>query len=186
MDAQLPKHALVLLVFVSMMTAGCSDENDVGLTAPTVINSLLVSAEPSTVTPEVLVTPLCSTGSPFGLRIVITIDGGRAVILRALRFTFFDRFGGTAVPVAVSPLSPAVPSSSPIPNPASVTFPSSSPIPIPDSATGGVLIPAGVRRTFPFFLEFGCDVRSAGTLVATIETDDDRSETTEVRIQVGK
>ena len=84
-------------------------------------------------------------------------------------------FGGTSIPSSsVSLPSPPVPlpSSPPVPLPSSppVPIPSSFPIPIP----GSMSLSAGVSRTLPFFLTFGCGVPPVGTLVVSIDTGDSR------------
>ena len=94
--------------------------------------------------------------------------------------------GGFAVAVAAAPAiavftlpSSSVPLSSSVP----VPIPSSSPIPIP----GSMSLSAGVSRTLPFFLKFGCGVTPVGTLVVSIDTVDGRGSagTSRVSVNVG-
>lgn len=190
MPLRFPKYVRLvsIVLFTVLAAAGCDDDDDNGmLTAPTEVSSSFVSVEPEAATPEFVAESSCTTGSPFGVRIVIVIGGNRDVLVRRLRFSLFDVFGRSAAPLIVAPLISSAASAGSAPG--SVTLPGSSPVPIPGSGMAdGLLITAGNRRSFPFLLQFGCDVPPAGTLVATVETldQDGKNGTSEVRVRVGR
>ena len=191
------KYVPIFLFAAIGVFAGC-DDRDGHPTAPTMFGSsaALVTAEPSIATPEPVADRLCSGGSTFGVRVVITIGAGSDMIARRLRFEFTDRDGRHAVPLLFSTLTTSTGSTSnsaftpiPIPTQGSIPIPGSSSIPIPSQSSipvDGVQIPAGGSRTVPIFLQFGCGVARAGTLVVIVDTADMRgmSFTSNTRVRV--
>jgi hypothetical protein len=199
MDRRFSQYLPLLLIPAIAVIAACDDAEPVSPTAPVAVESALITAEPVTATPEFLTGSFCPAGPPFGLRLVITVGGALDIVVRQLRFDFTDRFGGMAVPL-VTPIpaapSRSIPTSMPVPIPGSTAIPSSpvipipgsSPIPIPGSSPiENVRIPSGFPTTLPLFLEFGCGVPAAGTLVISVDTTDARgtSGTSRVRVRVG-
>jgi hypothetical protein len=191
------KYVPIFLFTAIGVIAGC-DDRDGHPTAPTVFGSsaAFVTAEPSTATPELVADRLCPGGSTFGVRIIITIGAGSDIIASRLRFDFTDRDGRRAVPLLFSTLTTSTGSTSnsvltpiPIPTQGSIPIPGSSSIPIPSQSSipvDGVQIPAGGSRTVPIFLQFGCGVARAGTLVVSVDTADMRgmSFTSNARVRV--
>jgi hypothetical protein len=198
MHARFSKYVSVLLFPAMGVMAACGERESASPTGPTVLQSALVTAEPSVAPAELVPDRFCSAGSTLGVRIIITIGGGSEVIARGLQFEFTDRFGHRDVPVAIwTSTSPAgsdriplpIPTQGSIPMPGTspIPIPSSSPIPIPASSQiPGVRIPAGASRTVPIFLQFGCGVTAGGILVVTVDTVDMRgmSFTSHARVRV--
>jgi hypothetical protein len=178
-----------VLVAALASSAGCVNGDSTGPTGPggtseIVAVAVLLSADPWKVVPEFRHDRHCSVHPPFGARLAINIRTVRHVKLHTMRFKFLDRFGRTAVPTLV-PVD--VPSSPPIPNPGSsaVTVPGTSPIPIPGSFSfSDHLIPGGTSHRFPFFLEFGCGVASAGTLSIDVDSEDENGKFDNSRVSV--
>lgn len=129
----------------------------------------------------------------FGLRIAVILSD-RIVIARRLRFELIHPLGRPAVPLVFPLLTPAtaprpIPSATPLP-----TF-TQSPVPIPSAPGIPVPTPRPIEdvllaaRRLPVFLEFGCGVHyPAGTLVATLDTTDNRgkSQTSVLHVHVGE
>jgi hypothetical protein len=192
------KYVPILLFPAIGVLAGCRDREDGHPTAPTVFgtSAALLTAEPPMATPELVPDRLCPGGSTFGVRIIITIGAGSDIIARRLRFDFTDRDGRHAVPLLFSTLTTSTGSTGssaftpiPIPTQGSIPIPGLSSIPIPSSSAipgEGVQIPAGGSRTVPIFLQFGCGVAAAGTLVVSVDTTDIRGMpfTTNARVRV--
>ena len=189
MHARFSKYVAVLLFPAMGVMAGCGERESVSPTGPTMLQSAIVTAEPSVATAEFVPDRFCAAGSTLGVRIVITIGGGSDVIARGLQFEFTDRFGHRAVPIGV--FTSTTPTGSdriplPIPTQGSIPMPGASPIPIPSSSSipipassliPGVQIPAGASRMVPIFLQFGCGVTAGGTLVVSVDTADMRGMT---------
>jgi hypothetical protein len=196
MHACFSKYVPVLLFPAIGAIAGCGDRDNVNPTAPTVLTSASVTAEPSTATPELVPNRLCPGGSTFGVRIIITIGARSDIIASRLRFEFTDRGGHSTVPLAIGTATASTESTSssvlppiPIPTQGSIPIPGLSSIPIPSSSpipVDGVQIPAGGSRTVPIFLQFGCGVARAGTLVVSVDMADVRgmSFTSNARVRV--
>ena len=196
MHAGFSKYVPLLLFPAIGVFASCGDRDHANPTAPTVLTSASVTAEPSTARPELVPNRLCPGGSTFGVRIVITIGAGSDIIASRLRFEFTDRAGHRTVPLAIATatrLTESTPNSVftpiPIPTQSSIPIPGSSPVTIPSSSpipVDGVQIPAGATRTVPIFLTFGCDVAAPGMLVVSVDTTDMRgtSFTPHVRVRV--
>jgi hypothetical protein len=200
MHARFSKYVSVLLFLAIGVIAGCGERERASPTSPSVLQSAIVTAEPSVATAELVPDRFCPAGSTLGVRIIITIGGRSEVIARGLQFEFTDRFGHRAVPVAFStststtatgadrmPLPIPTQSSIPIPTLGSIPIPGSSPIPIPAaSPIPGVQIPAGASHTVPIFLQFGCGVMASGTLVVSVDTTDMQgmSFTSHARVRV--
>lgn len=195
MHARFSKYVSVLLFPAMGVMAGCGEGKTASPTAPTLLQSALVTAEPSVAAAELVPDRFCSAGSALGLRIIVTIGGGSEVIARGLQFEFTDFSGHRAFPVSIftstGPMgSDRVPL--PIPTQGSIPMPGASPIPIPSSSPipippiPGVQIPAGGSRSIPIFLQFGCGVTGGGILVVTVETADTRgvSFTSNARVRV--
>ncbi len=197
MHAGFSKYVPIVLFPAIGFLAGCGDRGNVNPTAPTVLTSASVTAEPSTAMPELVPNRLCPGGFTFGVRIIITIGARSDIIASRLRFEFTDRAGHRTVPLAIGTAAAPTESTSssvlmpiPIPTQSSIPIPGSSPVTIPSSSpipVDGVKIPAGATRTVPIFLQFGCDAAAAGTLVVRVDTTDMRgtSFTPEVRVRVG-
>jgi hypothetical protein len=191
------KYVPIFLFAAIGVLAGC-DDHDGHPTAPTTFGSsaALVTAEPSIATPELVADRLCPGGSTFGVRIVVTIGAGSDIIASRLRFDFTARDGRHSVPLLFSTLTTSTGSTSnsvltpiPIPTQGSIPIPGSSSIPIPSQSSvpvDGVQIPAGGSRSVPIFLQFGCGVARAGTLVVSVDTADMRgmSFTSNARVRV--
>ena len=174
--------------FVAAAACSVSDATD-SPTAPTPLESSRVMVEAAEVTRESVPFVGCPAGTPFGLRLVVVVSAGQDVFIRGLGFDFRDRLGTTStsrlVPMSTAPFrGTSIPSSSmPLPSAMPVPIPSSSPIPIP----GSMSLSAGVSRTLPFFLTFGCGVPPVGILVITVDTVDGRGTagTSRVSVNVG-
>jgi hypothetical protein len=179
MNARIFRY-VVSLVSISLIVAGCDDraERVSSPTAPDRGQSVMAIAAPAEIAPEFLPSPFCRTLRRFLLRLDLTIHPVPDRVLGMARFDFADRFGGRAIPV-VTPafdMAATLPNSMPVPLPSSspVPLPSSSSIPIPGTLSlEGLRFPSG-SRTLPLVLEFGCGVRSAGTLFISVETTDRR------------
>ena len=196
MHACFPKYVPILLFPAIGVIAGCGDRDNANPTTPTVLGSAFVTAEPSTATRELVADRHCPGGSTFGVRIIITIGAGSDITGRRLRFEFRDRAGHRSVPLAVSTTTGPTGSTSssafsPIPTPSqgSLPLPGTSSIPIPSSSPipfEGVQITAGGSRSVPVFLQFGCGVAGAGTLVVSVDTADmsGKSFTSHARVRV--
>jgi hypothetical protein len=188
-------QGFLIPAFVAAAACSGSDGTE-SPTAPTRPDSPRVTVEAAEVTRESVPFVGCPAGTPFGLRVVVVLSAGQDVSIRRLGFDFLDRLGatwtsrvvptssapfrGTSIPSSSAPLpSSPVPFSSSVP----VPIPSSSPIPIP----GSMSLSAGVSRTLPFFLKFGCGVPPAGTLVVSIDTIDGGGSagTSRVSVNVG-
>ena len=189
------KYVLVVLVSAFLGTAGCSDSEPAGATAPSPVAAATVTAEPMTIRPEFLPSSSCGNRPAFRGGLSIIVGATDELILRGLQFHFVDRFGGRTSPL-VSPTSAfagvttSIPTSGPvpIPSPGFVSIPGSSPITIPGaSPVHGVLLSANTFRTLPFAFEFGCGVHADGTLLINVETSDrkGRRGTSEVRVSIG-
>ena len=74
MHARFSKYVPILLFPAIGVLAGCGDRDGANPAAPTVFGSAVVTAEPSMATPELIPDRLCSGGSTFGVRIIITAD----------------------------------------------------------------------------------------------------------------
>jgi hypothetical protein len=196
MHAGFSKYVPLLLFPAIGVFASCGDRDHANPTAPTVLTSASVTAEPSTARPELVPNRLCVGGSSFGVRIVITIGAGSDITASRLRFEFTDRAGHRTVPLALATASATSESASksvlppiPIPTQSSIPIPGSSPVTIPSSSpipVDGMQIPAGSSRTVSIFLQFGCGVAAPGTLIVSVDTTDMRgtSFTPQVRVRV--
>lgn len=188
-----PKYAPLFLISAFLITSACSDRNDTSPTAPSVMESFGLTAEPLTIAPELLSAPFCGSWPPFRAPVTVIVRGRRDLIVRRLGFDFTDRFGRRSVPATIRPLSgssgaTAIPNSSPVPFPSPATLPSSSPIPIPGSSPfDGLRLSGAASHRLPFSLEFGCGVPAAGTLSVSIEATDERgaSGTSQVNVRIG-
>lgn len=177
-----PRYGVPLL-FLALAACG-RETSTVG--APTAVpstasNQHAIAFEPATLRPETLPGSCVPHASPFGTRLVITINAGSDVVLRSLRFRFTDRFGASAFPrvtpiPGASPLTmPAtsIPPFSPIPVPGGAPLTTTGPIPIPGSSVvTELMVPGGSVRSLPFFLAFDCGVRGDGTLFIMFDTAD--------------
>ena len=181
-------RGLLLSAFVA--TAACSGSRATqSPTAPTSLGSPRVTVEAARVTRESVPFAGCPEGSPFRLRLVVVVSADQDVSIRGLGFDFLDLLGtisaSRVTPTSVAPVGGTSLPSSPVSIPSSmpVQIPSSSPIPIP----GAMSLSAGVSRTLPFFLDFGCGVPPAGTLVISVDTMDGRGivGTSRVSVHVG-
>jgi hypothetical protein len=178
------------LVPAVVAAAACSGSDATeSPTAPTLPDSPRVTVEAAEVTRESVPFVGCPAGTPFGLRLVVVVSAGQDVFIRGIGFDFLDRLGTTStsrlIPTSAAPFrGTSIPSSSvPLPSSVPVPIPSSSPLPIP----GSMSLSAGVSRTLPFFLKFGCGVPPVGTLVVSIDTVDGRGTvgTSRVSVNVG-
>lgn len=196
MATRFRKYVPALLLSACVVTAACSDGDPV--VGPTPTTGLqgppgaLVAVEPETTRAEFLSHSLCPASPPFGLRIAVILSD-RIVIARRLRFELTPHLGRPAVPLVFPLLTPAtaarpVPSGTPLP-----TF-TQNPVPVPSAPGIPVPTPRPIEdvllaaRRLPVFLEFGCGVPAAGTLVATLDTTDNRgrSQTSVVHVHVGE
>jgi hypothetical protein len=198
MHAGFSKYVPLLLFPAFGLSASCGDRDHANPTAPTVLTSASVAAEPSTATAELVPNRLCPGGSTFGVRIIITIGAGSDIVASGLRFEFTDRAGHRTIPLAIATATAPTESTStststftpiPIPTQSSIPIPGSSPVTIPSSSSipvDGVQIPAGATRTVPIFLQLGCGVMAPGTLVVFVDTTDMRgtSFTPQARVRV--
>jgi hypothetical protein len=158
-------------------------------TAPTPPDAPRVTVESAEVTRDSAPFVGCPAGAPFGLRLVVVVSASQDVSIRGLGFDFLDRLGTTStsrvIPASAAPFrGTSIPSSSvPLSSSVPVPIPSSSPIPIP----GLTSLSAGVSRTVPFFLKFGCAVPPVGTLVVSVDTVDGRGNagTSRASVNVG-
>ncbi len=191
MDVRFPRYAPVVLFLFAAAVAGC-DSNAASPTTPAALvqRNSAVTVEPLVVHPEFLHADSCTGRSPFGLRLRVILSGGRDLVLRGLRFRLTDRFGTSALPEVIpipAGSEAALPSPLSMPRPGATSLPTS-PIPIPGSSPlTGVAVAAGSSQSLPFFLRFGCDVVSEGTLlVATDIADGDGHSTSQLRVRVGR
>lgn len=181
------KYVLVVLVSAFLGTAGCSDSEPAGATAPSPVAAATVTAEPMKIRPEFLPSSSCGNRPAFRGGLSIIVGTTDELILRGLQFHFVDRFGARTSPL-VSPTSAFAGVTTSIPTSGPVPIPGSSPITIPGaSPVHGVLLSANTFRTLPFAFEFGCGVHADGTLLINVETSDrkGRRGRSEVRVSVG-
>jgi len=179
---------VLLSIPAVVLIAGCSERAPASPTAPAVVESALITAEPMTAAPEFLPISVCRPEPSFGVRLIITIGGGREFFVRRLRFSFRDRLGAVSVPFATA-IATSRFNSVPIPTSAPIPFPTSAPIPIAGALTiDHQRITAGTSRTQGVFLQFGCGVPPSGTLIISVDTTDARgdSATSLVHVRVGK
>ena len=187
MSVRLPTYAAIPLLLVFLSASACN-RTSVTLTGPDTTTNLkaTLAAEPETVRPQFL-TDLCPAHPSFGARLTVIV-GGEDLIVRGIRFGFFDRTGIRVVPDAflTSLGSTSIPSTAAIPF-AGTTLPNASPIPIPGAPpVHGVRVQGGERLTLPFFLRFGCGVLPEGTIIVTVDTADTigRPAVREVKVSV--
>ena len=169
MYERFPTYAPVMLALLLTSSVACN-RTTASPTTPAPAGGALKSsltAEPLVGRPEFLPGSSCTSRSPFGVRITVILESVEDVILRGLRFSFTDRFGGQALPdVFPTPEGSFIPSSPPVPFPGAAPLPSRGPIPIPGSPPiDGLLVTGQTSRQLPFFLRFGCGVFPDGTLL---------------------
>jgi hypothetical protein len=166
----------LLLPAIVAATACSSSHPAESPTSPTPLDSPRVTVEAAEVTRESAPFVGCPAGTPFRLRVVVLVSADQDVSIRGLGFDFLDLQGTISAsrltPTSVAPFGGTSLPSSPVSLPSSVPvpIPSSFPVPIP----GAMSLSAGVPRTLPFFLDFGCGVASVGTLGISIDTVDSR------------
>lgn len=182
MSLRFPRYGLPL-VFLAL-TACDRAASTVGAPTPIPLNAPhqhAISIEPTTLRPETLPGSCVPRATPFGTRLIVSVNGDSDVILRSLRFRFTDRLGVSAFPrvMAIPGGSPmtmpatSIPPFSPIPVPGGAPLTMTGPIPIPGSSTvNGLMIPGGSARALPFFLAFDCGVVNQGTLFILFDTAD--------------
>ena len=170
-----PIISAFILTIASLSLAACdstdgSDVNAGSLTGPGAVSSILVTAAPASITPEILFSPSCQSFPAFRSRLSVTIRSGHDRFLHHMRFVFRDRFGVRAFPTVV-----LIPSGTTIPTGTPVPIPTSSPIPIPGHVPfGGTLISSSIGNTQVFLMSFDCGLRASGTLFVDVETTDRR------------
>lgn len=188
------RSCLPALLALSCLCAGCNAEGTIAgsFTAPSTLGSALVTAEPPRLVPEFLPARSCAARPPFRARFVLIVRGSRDVVVRRLRLTFTDRFGGSVLPLATpasgaSSLLPRIPGSPPVSLPGIMSLPGSAPIPLPGRSVDGVLLAAGTSRRVPLLLEFGCGVPAAGVLIVAVDTSDrnGRDGISRLRVSLG-
>ena len=168
-------QVLLLPAFVAATACSGSHATE-SPTGPTPLDSPRVTVEAAEVTRESAPFVGCPAGTPFRLRVVVLVSADQDVSIRGLGFDFLDLQGTISAsrltPTSVAPFGGTSLPSSPVSLPSSVPvpIPSSFPIPIP----GSMSLSAGVPRTLPFFLDFGCGLPPVGTLGISIETVDSR------------
>jgi hypothetical protein len=166
----------LLLPALVAVTACSSSHPAESPTSPTPLDSPHVTVEAAEVTRESAPFVGCPAGTPFRLRLVVVVRADQDVSIRGLGFDFLDLQGTISAsrltPTSVAPFGGTSLPSSPVSLPSSVPvpIPSSFPVPIP----GAMSLSAGVPRTLPFFLDFGCGVASVGTLGISVDTVDSR------------
>jgi hypothetical protein len=188
------KYVPALLLSAFVVNPACSDRDP--LTGPTSTTGLqgppgaLVRVEPDTTRAQFLFDRPCPSAPTFGVRVVVILSD-RIVIARRLRFELTHHLGRPAEPIVFPLLTPAT-TAPPVAGVTPLPTPTQSPIPIPSVPalpTPGsrpiedVLLSA---RRLPVFLEFGCGVAPAGTLVASVDTTDSsgRSQTAIAQVHV--
>jgi len=182
MSLRFPGYGLPLLLLA--LTACDRAATTVGAPTPvtsSATNQHAISVQPVTLRPETLPGSCVPSATPFGTRLVVSVNPGSDVILRSLRFRFTDRRGVTALP-RVTPIpgsSPmtmpatSIPPFSPVPVPGGAPLTTTGPIPIPGSSSvSGLMVPGGSVRSLPFFLAFDCGVVGDGTLFIVFDTAD--------------
>jgi hypothetical protein len=176
------------------VVAGCDDSSigsvSIGsITGPGGLSSpALVTAEPALATPQFLPGLACPTFTTFGVGLTVIVGGQQdLVVLERLRFDFLDQSGRSAVPLVRSTGALPIPTATATPTPGFATIPGTLPIPIPGFSTvPGILVDGGSTRRLPFFLEFGCGIPSAGTVVIGVDVADMHGGrlTSEARVHV--
>jgi len=168
-----PIISAFILTIASLSLAACDDNgsevNPGILTGPGAVSSILVTAEPASMTPEFLSSPSCHSHPPFRGRLSVKVRSGHDRSLHDMRFVFRDRFGIRAFPTVVLIPSMTFPTGTPVP------LPTSSPVPIPGHVPiGGTLVSSSLLNGQVFLLSFDCGVRAFGTLFVEVETTDQR------------
>ena len=181
MFRRFPRYGLPLLILAFSITVACSD-SDSTVTTPTPFTTVQPSftAQPATLSTEVLPGLVCTPYPPFGTRVII-VFGERVTTLPSLRFRFTDRFGVIALPrvTAIPGSSPlttplgSIPTTSPIPTPGVAPLPTPPTVPFPGD---------GSPTSLPYLLTFECGVFPEGTLVVSVDHDGRKSE---MRLRVG-
>lgn len=181
------KYVLLLPLWAFVTASACSDGNGSGLTGPSGAAPASITAEPETLTPEVVEQRSCGQSEAFGLRVVLKVGSREDIVVQRLDFMLQDSFGRRTAPVAVlpvgtSPIPIAPPNTLPSPSP----IPGAMPVPLPGAPASGISIAPGTTQSFPFVVEFGCGVPAQGTLVVTVESAgrDGARRSTEVKLRV--
>ena len=162
------QRATLCLIVALCVASGCTEsESRLEVARPTgfgISAAPFVGVNPSVVTAQSVIDPLCPGIPPFVANVNLTIrsTGDFGISLRSVRTQFVDFRTGLSAP--------------------QVTLPA----PIPTAQFGSTLIQAREQRTFPFAFPFGCGTGRRGTIVIFVDTDTDRGvrTTNEVRVEV--
>jgi hypothetical protein len=175
MHAPFPKHVPVLLFSALAVTFACSDSGTSAPTAPSESGSrqLALTVEPAVVTPQLVGGSPCFSQPAFRTPLVVVVSGPNDFILRSLRFSFTDPFGGIFFPI-VMPTSGTtatqIPSSLPLSVPGTLTVPGTTGIQVSGNMVDGVLVRGGFPLRVPVLLEFGCGTQVKGNITVTADT----------------
>jgi hypothetical protein len=173
MSIRLTSRVAAAVLLTVLASAACSDDaNPVDPSAPTVVQTMSFSADPTRIHPEFLSAGGCHDGRAVRTRVDVAIAGGmHGVVVTGLRAGFTDRSGVVAFPIG----SPGnIPSS----------WTSGSPtVPVPTNMAVPFPVPSNTSQRVPVVLEFGCQVRAQGTLIVVAETED-RGRMTTHRIAI--
>ena len=184
-----PRYPAVMLTLLLAAVTACN-RTSASPTTPAAAEAALkpsFTAEPLAVRPEFLPRGSCPGRSPFGVRITVVVVAGEDFILRGLRFSFTDRFGGSSLPdVFPTPEGSFIPSASPLTVPGFAPLPTRGPIPIPGSPPidDALLVDAQSLRELPFFLRFGCGLVPNGTIVIIVDFNDRRGRPDRAEMEV--
>jgi hypothetical protein len=175
-----------VILVAGLLGASCSDVVPTEPTASTKTPSPSLAAEPARVAPEFLPSfgTGCAGARPFRTRFVLILGGMDGFVLQDLRVGFNDRFGVTAVPAVVTPLT--APSTTFGSAGMPVPLPTSTPIPFPTTGPNSGLVESiRISDRLPVILEFGCHVQPLGTIVITAGTRDHRGRWGDHRLTIG-
>ena len=184
MHAHDSKYVAGVLLLATLAVAACGEHNSVAVTAPTEAQSLRLTAEPASITPEFLVRHVCPAAPAFRTRFVIIVSGTDGLIVTGLHVGFVDRLGINVLPTVLTDGLNTSGSGSSLRTPP-IPLPSSMPIPIPTSGPNdGLSVFTGRTERVPVTLEFGCNVRPHGTILVDADTRDHRGRSGRSRLTV--
>lgn len=151
---------------------------------PTALGSASLTVQPEPLVAEVVPRADCRVLPAFRTSLIVSVRSGRFVFVRGLGFEFLDAFGRRRIPTIVpgSTTAASIPTSVPLP------LPSSPPLVIPGTRASFPGVEANRTATFPFTLQFPCDVPSSGTIVVAVQTSDRNGsgELMRARVRVGR
>ena len=180
-------YALTFLLMASCAASACDTDDtvDVSLTGPSstgrFVNSVtVVPVEPAIIAAGSGTSSACRAEPGFNLRVDVNVLAREVLVVRSIRFEFFDESHRRVLPIPF-PVAPAA-------SDALLPMPTTHPIPFPGEASmSNVIVPAGASFTAPFRLQFACGVPASGTLVVSVEAmDDDRTlQVSRVSVRIG-